>query len=346
MRDWAPHVRPRLSSLRFAPAREQEIVDELSQHLEDRWRELVAGGASEDEATRLALAEFREGNLLAQYLAPLQQARTPTPITPGAATGHVLRDAWLDLRYAARMLRKQPAFTVAAVLTLALGIGASTATFAVLNSVLLEPLPYPDADDLVAVLNRAPGAPGLADVTGGLRLSPSMYVTYAEGNRTFEHLGIWTPRPAAVSGIGDPEQVRSIAVSDGTLQALGVPSQLGRWFAAADQNPGGTPAVVLGHGYWQRRFGGDPDVLGRIITVEAVPHEIIGVMPRGFRVVDTDADILVPLRLERSRLIRQGFQFLGVARLKPGVTIAEANADLARMLPSWLNGWPGGSTQF
>ena len=346
MPDWAEHLRPRLSSLRLSPAREHEIVQELSQHLEDRWRELVAGGASEDEATRLALAEFREGNLLAQYLAPLQQAQTPIPITPGVATGHVLRDVWLDLRYAARMLRKQPAFTLAAVLTLALGIGANTATFAVLNSVLLEPLPYPDAGDLVAVWNRAPGAPGLADVSGGLRLSPSMYVTYAEGNRTFEHIGIWVPRPAAVSGVREPEQVRSIGVSDGTLQALGVPPQLGRWFSAADQNPGGTPTVMLGHGYWQRRFGGDPNVLGRIITVEAVPHEIIGVMPRGFRVVDTDADILVPLRLERSRLIRTGFTFLGVARLKPGATIAEANADLARMLPTWLNGWPGGSTQF
>jgi predicted permease len=346
MPDWAELLRPRLSSLRLSSAREHEIVQELSQHLEDRWRDLVAGGASEDEATRLALAEFREGNLLGQYMAPLQQAQTPIPITPAVATGHVLRDVWQDLLYAARMLRKRPAFTVAAVLTLALGIGANTATFAVVNSVLLEALPYPDADDLVAVWNRAPGAPNLADVSGGLRLSPSMYVTYAEGQRTFEHIGIWVPRPAAVSDVREPEQVRSIGVSDGTLQALGVSPQLGRWFSATDQNPGGTPTVILGHGYWQRRFGGDANVLGQIITVEAIPHEIIGVMPRGFRVVDTDADVLVPLRLERSRLIRTGFTFFGVARLKSGATIAEANADLARMLPTWLNRWPGGSTQF
>src|SRR5688572_33223632 len=110
MPNWAEHLRPRLSSLRLSPAREHEIVQELSQHLEDRWRELVAGGASEDEATRLALAGFREGNRLAQCLAPLRQAQTPIPITPGVATGHVLRDAWLDLRYAARRLRRQPAF--------------------------------------------------------------------------------------------------------------------------------------------------------------------------------------------------------------------------------------------
>src|SRR5688572_9499266 len=102
MPDWAEHLRPRLSSLRLSPARELEIVQELSQHLEDRWRALLTGGASEDEATRLALAEFREGNLLAQYLAPLRQAQTPIPITPGVETGRVFHDVWLDLRYAAR----------------------------------------------------------------------------------------------------------------------------------------------------------------------------------------------------------------------------------------------------
>jgi predicted permease len=256
-------------------------------------------------------------------------------------------DTWgRDVRYGVRVLRRNPTFAAVALLTLALGIGANTAMFAVLNGVLLEPLPYPDAGELVAVWNRAPGAPGLADVSGGLRLSPSMHLTYAEGNRTFEHVGIWSPRPAAVSGVSEPEQVRSIGVSDGTLQALRVPPQLGRWFSAGDQNPGGTPTVMLGHGYWQRRFGGDPNILGRLVTVEAVPHEIIGVMPRGFRVVDTDADIFVPLRLDRSRLVRSGFLFLSVARLKPGMTIAEANADLALLLPTWLNGWPGGSTQF
>ena len=154
-RDWEPHVRPRLSSLRLSPTREHEIVDELSQHLEDRWRELVAGGASEDDATRLALAEFRDGNLLARYIAPLRQAHAPAAITPGAPTGLGLRGVWQDLRYATRMLRKQPAFSLTVVLTLALGIGATTAIFSVVNAVVIKPLPYPEADAVVTVAHSA-----------------------------------------------------------------------------------------------------------------------------------------------------------------------------------------------
>src|SRR5688572_15591799 len=157
-RDWARHVRSRLSSLRLSPAREHEIVEELSQHLDDRWRELVAGGTLEDEATRLALAEFREGNLLAKYMAPLQQAQTTAPIVPGATTGYVVRDVWHDLQYATRTSRKQPAFTLAVVLTLALGIGATTAVFTVVEGVLLSPLSYPDEDRVVRVAATVHGA--------------------------------------------------------------------------------------------------------------------------------------------------------------------------------------------
>ena len=149
------------------------------------------------------------------------------PITPAM---DALRDQrglpWLeglsrDLRYAVRALRRSPGFTSVVLLTLAIGIGANTAIFTVVNSVLLKPLAYPEAENLVALWHTAPGASGMSNLSGDLRLSPSMYFTYAEHNRTFQHIGVWFAGSATVTGIAEPEQVRRLLVSDGTLQALG-----------------------------------------------------------------------------------------------------------------------------
>jgi predicted permease len=256
-----------------------------------------------------------------------------------------------DARYGLRMMRRNPLFTAVALLTLAIGIGANTAVFGVVNSVLLQPLRYPDADRLVALRQIAPGAAGLANFADGLRLSPSMYFTYAEHNRTFQSLGVWMPGTANVTGLAEPEQVRAIYVSDGVLQALGVPPALGRWLSSADQIPSGrqpdgfsgrSTTVMLGYGYWQRRFGGDRAAIGRGITVDAQLRVIVGVMPRGFRIVNADPDLIVPLAFDRGRLILAYFGFQGVGRLKPGVTIARANADISRMLPIWMDSWSNG----
>jgi predicted permease len=306
---------------------------ELESYLQIETDDNIARGMSADEAR--AAAERKLGN----------RTRIREDIYMANTIG-TLDTIGRDLRYGVRVLRRNPGFAVVALLTLAIGIGANTAVFTVVNSVLLKPLPYPDADELVAVWNRAPGAPGLADVSGGLRLSLSMYVTYAEGNRTFEHFGVWSAGTAAVTGLREPEQVRTMFVTDGALQAFAVPPRLGRWLSGEDQIPGGVATAMLTYGYWQRRFGGEPGAVGQIITIDNTPRQIVGVMPRGFRVADVDADVILPVLIDRSRLIRPGFGFLGVARLKPGVTIAEANADVGRMLPVWLHGWPGGGTQF
>ena len=199
MPDWKPHIRSRLASLRLSPSRENEIVEELSQHLEDRWRELVAGGSTEDDATKLALAGFREGDLLARHLAPLRQAHAPEPITPGASAGHLLGDLWQDLRYAARTLRKQPTFALAAILTLALGIGANTAIFTVVNATLLQRLPVPDRDRLVYVQREK---------NGGVFPYP-MYTALRDGTQAFEGVAAW-------SGF-----VASLNAGDGADRTLG-----------------------------------------------------------------------------------------------------------------------------
>jgi len=251
-----------------------------------------------------------------------------------------------DLRYAARTLRRSPLFELVAVLTLAICSGADTAIFSVVDGVLLKPLPYPKPNELVAIWQSAPGA----QFNGGrLPTSASMFFTYAEQNRVFQRLGVWTPATASITGIGDPEEVPTVLVSDGLLPTLGITPLLGRSFSAGDFEPGAAPTALLTYGYWQRRFGGERSVIGRKITGNGVTAEIIGVMPNGFRVADARADLLIPMQFDRSGLMLPAFNYLGIARLKPGVTLAEANADVARMLPIWLSSWPpfpGGDARF
>jgi predicted permease len=255
-----------------------------------------------------------------------------------------------DLLYALRAMRHNLTFTVVVVLTLALGFGANTAVFSVLNSVLLKPLSYPQAEELVALRQIASGATGSSS-SDGLNLSPSMYLTYAEQNRTFQSLGVWTTTISTVTGLAEPEQVRVILISDGVLQALNVPPAAGRWLSAGDQVGATRPppsvfmattTIMLGYGYWHRRFGGDPSVIGRTITVDSRPKEIVGVMPQGFRIGNAEADVIWPAAFDRGRLTLGGFNYQGVARLRPGITIAQANADVARMVPIWMDSWSDG----
>jgi predicted permease len=328
-----------LSSLSLSPAREHEIVEELSQHLEDRWRELVSGGTPEDDATRLALAEFKDRSQLAKYMAPLQQAQSPAPVAPGAPTGHILRDVWQDLQYATRMLRKQPDFTLAAVLTLALGIGATTAIFSVVYSVLIKPLPYSNSDELVRIRHSE------ADTSTDLTSAPTMYFTYRDENRTLASIGLWQDDSATLTGLGEPERVRALRVTDGTLQALGVQPMRGRRFTEQEHGLAveGPAPVILSYAFWQRRFGGGEAALGREFSMDSRPAEIVGIMPPDFRFLDLSPqpDVILALRLDPAKqVLGAGFNFHALARLKPGVTPAEAHADMVRMLTIWADAWP------
>ena len=236
-----------------------------------------------------------------------------------------------------RRFTRAPMFTAAALLTLAIGIGANTAVFSVVNGVLIKPLPYPKSEELVGVWHSAPGV-GFKD--GEVNVAPTMHFSYRDEGRVFQHVGIWSRGGVTVTGFSEPEQVRSLFVTQGVLDAIGVPPVLGRWFSREDDTPGTQETVLLTHGYWQRRFGGDRNVLGRTITIDSKPRAVIGVMPDGFRFLDADTDVILPQRFDRARLFLGNFSFTGIARLKPGVTIEQANADVARILPIWFEAWP------
>ena len=169
-----------------------------------------------------------------------------------------------------------------------------------------------------------------------------MLFTYREEGRVFQSIGGWSPDAATVTGLAEPERVSTLLITFGTLQALNVPPLMGRWLSREDDTEGAPEVVLLSYDYWQRRFGGDPGAVGRGITVDSRPRRIIGVMPRSFfRLMGQDPDLFIPLRLDRNRLHLGDLGFLGIARLKRGVSLAQAGSDVSRMLPIWLRSWPG-----
>jgi predicted permease len=219
-------------------------------------------------------------------------------------------------------------FTIVTLVTIAIGVGANSAIFSVINGVLLKPLPYPNPEGLVSVWQTAPGI-GITDLSA----SPSDYFTFREENRTFQQFGLWTGDSVSVTGLAAPEQAPGLDVTSGTLQALGVQPILGRSFTLKDEITGSPETAILTYGYWQRKFGGDTSVIGRRIVADGKAREIIGVMPRSFRFLDQKPDLIFPFQFERAKVFLGNFSFQAIARLKPRFTLAQANADVARMIP-------------
>jgi len=245
-----------------------------------------------------------------------------------------------QLRYTVRKLLRAPLFSAVAVLTLAVGIGANAAIFSVVDGVLLKPLPFKDPERLVGIWHTAPGL-GFDEVNQ----SPALHFTYVDESKTFESVGMWDNQMVSVTGLAEPEQVGAMGVTFQTLPMLGVQPVIGRTFSEEDDTPGTAETVMLGNGYWQRRFGGDPSVIGRTLTVNGTPREIIGVLPADFRFLAFDPDVYLPFRFDRSKVFVGNFSYQAIGRLKPGATIASANADVARMIPMAVERFPGGITQ-
>jgi putative ABC transport system permease protein len=297
-------------------ALERELDAELRDHIE---REVAEGvGAGRSEAGVRRRIRLTSGGL-DQVKEACRDVRRPRVLAEFAA----------DLRFAWRILAKDRWFTAGAVLTLALGIGATTAIFSVVYGVVLKPLPFDDPDRLVAVRHQAPGFN-----TATLPQSAGTYFTYRENARVFEDIGLWRPVQVTITRSGMPEPEQALTMTEGLLSLLRVRPLLGDLFRKEDDVPGAPNRVLLTHGYWQRAFGAAHDVVGQPLVIDGSPHQVVGVLPASFVFLNTRAAVFLPMKLNRSRAsAMSGFGPGGVARLRPGVTLAEANDDIARMIP-------------
>lgn len=240
------------------------------------------------------------------------------------------------VRHAGRRLLKSPLFTITALFTLAVGIGANTAIFSVIHAVLLRPLPFAEADRLVGVWHKAPGLDFEI-----LNQSPATYFTYREDSQALEDMAAWDNTFVSVTGLEEPEQVPAMLVTDGFFPILQVQPVLGRAFTAEDDAPGAPATIVLGYGYWQRAFGGDRTVLGQTLLVNGRAREIIGVAPQDFRFLQYNPDIFFPPQWDPNEAFFGNFSFQGMGRLAHGATIEQLSNEVDRLSRVAVERYPG-----
>jgi predicted permease len=342
MPDWKAEIRRRLQNLQLAPAREAAIVEEMAQYLDDYCAELLAGGATESEAYRQTLTELDGSELLAHELRRAERQIEPEPIVLGTnRRTKMIADFWQDLRFGARMLRRNPGFSGIVLLTLALGIGATTTIFTFVDALLLRPLPVVAPEQLHAL-----GAPGR-----DLNLNPSyfsypFYRRLREASPEFSGLIALMPAVSANANFGadDTERVRAELVSGNYFTVLGVPPAAGRMLTLEDDvTPGAHPFVVLGHDYWRRRFAGAGDVVGRKVLLNGHSFTVVGVAARGFfgtRVgvsPDLWATTMMSNEVAQIALEQPMTNWLElIARLAPGANAQQASAAASLIRQRWM----------
>ena len=278
---------------------------------------------SQKEAERTARREFGNVTLIEQRSREVWQWPT-------------LESLWAHAKYALRRLRRAPLFTAIALITLAVAVGANTVIFSVVNGVLLKPLSYPNPDRLIAVEHSSQEA-GFKK----MGISPSIYFIDREQNTTLEDIGAYDDDELDVTGTGMPEHVRVLDVTDGTLPLLGIRPALGHLFTRHDDSPGAARTVILTYPYWRKRFGGAPSVVGSSITVGGTSREIIGVLPETFHFLDQkDPSLIIPMQWDRATTTLGSFDASAIARLKPGVSLQQANTNLEHLLPVAMRTFP------
>jgi hypothetical protein len=314
---WYGEIRRRLQGLALPPAREAEIVAEIADHLEQEYERAIACGSSEAEAERQARAALNDPGLLEQLRA-VERRMAAEPIVTGSPAGrNPAADVWQDLRYAVRMFRRNPGFTALAILSLALGIGGNTVMFNTLSAALLRPLPYPEAHRLVRAANTG------YYPQGGL-------VDLQQESRTMDVAGFQPGVECNLAGPAEPWRLTGSAVSANLPAVLRVDAQLGRAFREGDDQAGRDTLVLLSDALWRDRFGGDPQVVGRVVRLCGVDRRIVGVMPRHFAFPDDATAFWIPMHIDpRDQNSYWSGNFTPViARLRSGATLAQAQDEI------------------
>src|SRR5215831_13693267 len=327
MPDFKVEIRARLAELQLSPVREAEIVEELSQHLEETYDRALSGGASEKEAHEKVMGELNTADLLRRELKHLERPISQDSIACGTRQKiNLFADLGQDVRYGLRTLAKNPAFTAIAVVVLALGIGANSAIFSVVDAVLLRPLPFKNPGQLVMVWENAAHLGFPRDTP-----SPANFLDWQKQATGFTGMAAMIERSFNLTGIGEPERLEGRRVSGNLFQLLGISTRLGRTFVPEDDKAG-THVVLLSHSLWQRRFGSDPGVIGRALTLDGESYSVVGVMPPlvqlpGYENVNDQ--LWVPIAFPAEEAAQRGNHFLEViARLKPGISLKQAQAEM------------------
>ncbi len=342
MPEWKQEIRRRLANLNLEPTREAEIVEELSQHLQDHYEESRSGGATEAEAHSAALKELSDSELLARELRQVERRMAQEIVVPGTGRKNMIGDLRQDLRYGLRTMRKSPGFTAVAVLSLALGIGANTAIFQLLDAVRLRTLPVKNPQELTEVrITDMTGARGSYS-TSHPQVTNRVWEQIRDQQQALSAIFAWSADRFNLATSGEARIAQGLWVSGDTFNVLGVQPILGRVFSLDDDQRGSSPRAVISYSFWQREFGGDASVVGRQLTVGDHPIEIIGVAPASFfgLEVGRSFDLAVPIRAEAivrgpgSRLDSGTTWYLTVmGRLKPGWSVEQASNHVSSISP-------------
>jgi putative ABC transport system permease protein len=333
MPDWRALLHERIVLPSGAEDRRDEVIEEIAQELDEIYHEAVAGGATDAEATDAAFRELGDVGRLSEGLSILARRpdARPARALPVARDADVKGPRWLagfprDLRHGFRMLRWHPGFAAAAIVTMALGIGTNAAVFSLIEGVLVRPLPYRDPAALVQFQLGSPGS----SYIGPYYLSGPEFFDYRDRQRSLESFAVYQIDSGNLTSHGEPLRVGVTLASSEFFQVLGVPPIRGRTFGPGEDRPGVGSVAVLRHAFWQNRFGSDPAIVGRPLTIDGAPYTVIGVMPPGFDYPSDRVDAWIPIGIDRAQPGRRvSHSYLAIGRVAPNRSLAQASADVA-----------------